>query len=50
MQAAAGEAVAALEAKVLAKQARKARKAMKRALSDPTRLSKRDRDGFGNFI
>ena len=50
MRDAAGEAVAALEAKVLGKQAREASKAMKRALSDPTKLVKRDRDRFGNFV
>ena len=50
VQEAAAEAVAALEAKVLAKQARQARVAMKRALSKPTRLTKRVRDRFGNRI
>ena len=50
VHAAAGEAVTALEKKVLAKEARKASKAMKRALSGPTRLSKRVRDRFGNRI
>ena len=46
----AAEAVAALEKKWLAKQAREARKKMKRALSDPTRLTKCVRDRFGNRI
>ena len=47
VQSAAREAAAAVEAKVLAKQARQACIAMKRTLSDPIRLSKRTRDRFG---
>ena len=50
VHSAAAEAVAALESKVLAKQARLARVAMNRALSDPTKLGKRVRDRFGNRI
>ena len=50
VHAAAAEAVSAVEAKLLAKAARKAHKAMLKTLTGPQKLTPRVRDRFGKFI